>query len=112
MKILTAFVRPEKLNDVTVHLSGIGVTGISVTTIIGRGRQDGYLESYRGIEHQITLIPKVRIEIVLGNDLVEKASSAIIKAAKTGHVGDGLIVISPVEDSIRIRTEERGEDAI
>ena len=112
MKMVTAIVKPFKLDEVREALSGIGVQGITVTEVKGFGRQKGHTELYRGAEYVVDFLPKVKVEIVLPEEQVERAVDAIQKAARTGRIGDGKIFISSVEEVIRIRTGETGQDAI
>ena len=112
MKLVTAIIKPFKLDDVRAALSDIGVSGMTVTEVKGFGRQRGHTELYRGAEYVVDFLPKVKIEIVLGDDMVEKAIDAIRRAAQTGRIGDGKIFVSTVEEAIRIRTGESGIDAI
>ncbi|HIP93054.1 MAG TPA: P-II family nitrogen regulator [Desulfurobacteriaceae bacterium] len=112
MKKVEAIIKPHKLEDVKEALTAIGVSGMSVTEIKGFGKQKGHTELYRGAEYVIDFIPKLKIEVVVPDELVEKVVEAIIKAAKTGKIGDGKIFIIPVEDAIRIRTGERGDSAL
>lgn len=112
MKKIEAIIRPFKLDDVREALSEIGVRGMTLTEIKGYGRQKGHTELYRGSEYKIDFLPKIKLEIIAKDSMVETIVSTIIKAAKTGQVGDGKIFVFPVEDVIRVRTEESGEDAI
>jgi nitrogen regulatory protein P-II 2 len=112
MKLITAIVRPHKLQDVKDALSKIGVTGLTVTDVRGAGKQKGQVERYRGSEYSIDLLAKAKIEIATADDQCEDAIDAIRKTANTGEIGDGKIFISNLEDAIRIRTGERGEDAL
>jgi nitrogen regulatory protein P-II 1 len=112
MKLVTAIIKPFKLDDVRAALSEIGVSGMTVTEVKGFGRQRGHTELYRGAEYVVDFLPKVKIEIVLGDDMVEKAVEAIRRAAQTGRIGDGKIFVSSIEEAIRIRTGESGLDAI
>ena len=112
MKKIEAIIRPFKLDDVREALSEMGVKGMTLTEVKGYGRQKGHTELYRGSEYKIDFLPKVKIEIIAKDSMVERIVSTIIKVAKTGQVGDGKIFIYPVEDIVRIRTEESGEDAI
>ena len=112
MKLVTAIIKPFKLDDVRESLSEIGVQGITVTEVKGFGRQKGHTELYRGAEYVVDFLPKVKIEVVLGDEMLPKALEAIQKAAKTGRIGDGKIFVSTVEEAIRIRTGETGADAI
>jgi nitrogen regulatory protein P-II 1 len=112
MKKIEAIIRPFKLDDVREALSEIGVRGMTLTEVKGYGRQKGHTEIYRGSEYKVDFLPKIRIEIVVNDSMVERIISTIIKIARTGQVGDGKIFISSIEEVIRIRTEESGEDAI
>src|SRR5258708_40326339 len=111
MKMVTAIVKPFKLDEVREALSAIGVQGISVAEVKGCGRQKGHTELYRGAEYGVDFLPKVKIEVVLSDDLVSKALEAIERAARTGRIGDGKIFVSTVDEVVRIRTGERGEPA-
>ena len=112
MKMVMAIVKPFKLDEVREALSAIGVQGITVTEVKGFGRQKGHTELYRGAEYVVDFLPKVKIEVVLEDALVDRAVEAIQNAANTGRIGDGKIFVIPVEEVIRIRTGERGADAI
>jgi nitrogen regulatory protein P-II 2 len=112
MKMVTAIVKPFKLDEVREALSAIGVQGITVTEVKGFGRQKGHTELYRGAEYVVDFLPKVKIEVVLTDEMVPKALEAIERAAKTGRIGDGKIFVTNVEEVIRIRTGERGETAL
>ena len=112
MKKIEAIIRPFKLDDIREALSEIGVKGMTLTEVKGYGRQKGHTETYRGAEYKIDFLPKMKLEIISTDNMVERIVSTIIKAGKTGQVGDGKIFIYPVEDVIRIRTEESGEEAI
>ena len=112
MKKIEAIIKPFKLDDVKDALHEVGVSGITVSEVKGFGRQKGHTELYRGAEYVVDFLPKVKIEVVLGDDMLDKAVEAIQKAAKTGRIGDGKIFISSIEDAIRIRTGETGQDAI
>jgi len=112
MKKVEAIIKPHKLEDVKEALTAVGISGMSVTEIKGFGKQKGHTELYRGAEYVIDFIPKLKIEVVIPDELVEKVVEAIIKAANTGKIGDGKIFIIPVEDAIRIRTGERGDSAL
>ena len=112
MKKIEAIVRPYRLDEVKEALLEIGVRGMTVTEVRGFGRQRGHTELYRGREYQIDFVPKVKIEIVLPTDLVDRAIEAIVKAARTDQVGDGKIFVYSLEDVIRIRTSESGPDAL
>ena len=112
MKLITAVVKPFKLDDVREALSEIGVQGITVTEVKGFGRQKGHTELYRGAEYVVDFLPKVKIEVAVGEDLSDKVIEAITKAANTGKIGDGKIFVTSLEQVIRIRTGETGADAI
>jgi nitrogen regulatory protein P-II 1 len=112
MKKIEAIIKPFKLDDVKDALQDIGLHGITVTEAKGFGRQMGHTELYRGAEYVVDFLPKVKIEIVLDDNLVEHAIETIEQAARTGRIGDGKIFVTPVEDVVRIRTGERGPDAI
>ena len=112
MKLVTAVIKPFKLDEVREALSAIGVQGITVTEVKGFGRQKGHTELYRGAEYVVDFLPKVKIEVVLADEMLDKAVDAIQKAAKTGRIGDGKIFISAIDDAIRIRTGETGASAI
>jgi nitrogen regulatory protein P-II 1 len=112
MKKIEAIIKPFKLDDVKEALTGIGVIGMTVTEVRGFGRQKGHTELYRGSEYTVDFLPKVKIEVVVTENQVEPAIEAIVKAARTGKIGDGKIFVFAVEEAIRIRTGERGEAAI
>ena len=112
MKLVTAIIKPFKLDDVREALSEIGVQGITVTEVKGFGRQKGHTELYRGAEYVVDFLPKVKVEVAIGSDLVDQVIEAISKAANTGKIGDGKIFVSPLEQVIRIRTGETGTDAV
>ena len=112
MKRITAVIKPFKLDEVREALAEVGLTGLTVTEVKGFGRQKGHTELYRGAEYVVDFLPKVKIEVVCTDDVVERAVEAIMAAARTGRIGDGKIFISNVEEVVRIRTGERGEDAI
>src|SRR5258708_2564536 len=112
MKKIEAIIKPFKLEDVKVALTNLGVEGMSVSEVKGFGRQKGHTEIYRGSEYTVDFLPKIKIEIVLADDLVSSAVEAIVKAAKTGKIGDGKVFVSPIENAIRIRTGEIGEQAV
>ena len=112
MKLVTAIIKPFKMDDVRSALSEIGVQGITVTEVKGFGRQRGHTELYRGAEYVVDFLPKVKIELVIEDSMLEQAIEAIKQAAHTGRIGDGKIFILPVEDAIRVRTGETGSDAI
>jgi len=112
MKKIKAIIKPHKLDDVKTKLNELGVTGMTISEVKGFGRQRGHKEIYRGAEYHIDFIPKILMEIVLENDKAEQVVEAISEAARTGSIGDGKIFVSPVEEVIRIRTGERGKEAI
>ncbi len=112
MKKITAMIKPFKLDDVREALSNIGIQGMTITEVKGFGRQKGHTEVYRGAEYSVDFLPKIQIDIVVGEHLIEQVVESIIEAARTGKVGDGKIFITPVEEVIRIRTGETGETAV
>jgi nitrogen regulatory protein P-II 1 len=112
MKKIEAIIKPFKLEDVKEALSGLGVEGMTVSEVKGFGRQKGHTEIYRGSEYTVDFLPKIKVEIVLGDNQVTAAVDAIVKAAKTGKIGDGKVFVSTIENAIRIRTEETGEQAV
>jgi len=112
MKKIEAIIKPFKLEEVKEALSELGIEGMTVTEVKGFGRQKGHTEIYRGSEYTVDFLPKIKIEIVLVDGLVDNATNAIVKAAKTGKIGDGKIFISTVEEAVRIRTEETGDKAV
>jgi nitrogen regulatory protein PII len=112
MKLITAIIKPFKMDDVREALSEIGVTGVTATEVKGFGRQKGHTELYRGAEYVVDFLPKVKLEIAVADDLLEKAVSTIVNSANTGKIGDGKIFVSNLEEIVRIRTGETGEDAI
>jgi len=112
MKLITAVIKPFKLDDVRNALSEIGVQGMTVTEVKGFGRQKGHTELYRGAEYVIDFLPKVKVELVVGDDIVDQCVESITKAAQTGKIGDGKIFITTCDDIIRIRTGETGMDAV
>jgi nitrogen regulatory protein P-II 1 len=112
MKKIEAVIKPFKLDEVREGLSEVGVTGLTVTEVKGFGRQKGHTELYRGAEYVVDFLPKIKIEVIVADDTVEPAVEAIIKAARTGKIGDGKICVMPVEQVVRIRTGESGEAAI
>jgi nitrogen regulatory protein P-II 1 len=112
MKKIEAIIKPFKLEEVKDALSGLGVEGMTVSEVKGFGRQKGHTEIYRGSEYTVDFLPKIKIEIVLADSLAVSAVDAIVKAAKTGKIGDGKIFVSPIENAVRIRTEETGEQAV
>ncbi len=112
MKKIEAIIKPFKLDDVKEALNEIGIQGMTISEVKGYGRQKGHKEIYRGAEYVVDFIPKIKIDIVVESGVVEKVVEAIQKAANTGKIGDGKIFILPVEEAIRVRTGERGDDAI
>ena len=112
MKLVTAVIKPFKLDDVREALSEIGVQGITVTEVKGFGRQKGHTELYRGAEYVVDFLPKVKIDIAVADGVVEQVIETVSKAANTGKIGDGKIFVAPLEQVVRIRTGETGEDAI
>ena len=112
MKLVTAIIKPFKLDEVREALSAIGVQGITVTEVKGFGRQKGHTELYRGAEYVVDFLPKVKVEVILQDGMVEQAIEAIVKAARTGKIGDGKIFVTAVEQVVRIRTGETDEAAV
>jgi nitrogen regulatory protein P-II 2 len=112
MKIVTAIIKPFRLDDVRDALTAIGVHGMTVTEVKGFGRQKGHTEIYRGAEYAVSFIPKLKIEVAVPSDLVSKAVDAITSAARTGEIGDGKIFVSNIDQAVRIRTGERDQEAI
>jgi nitrogen regulatory protein P-II 1 len=112
MKKVEAIIKPFKLDEVKEALSGIGVQGITVSEVKGFGRQKGHTELYRGAEYVVDFLPKVKLDIIVRDDMVPQVVDAIQRSAKTGRIGDGKIFVLPIEDVVRIRTGERGADAI
>ncbi len=112
MKKVEAIIKPFKLDEVKEALSGIGVEGLTVTEVKGFGRQKGHTEIYRGAEYVVDFLPKIKLEIVVTEEAVDKVIEAIVSAANTGKIGDGKIFVLPLEEVIRIRTGERGKDAV
>ena len=112
MKLIIAIIKPFKLHEVKDALSEIGVVGMTVTEVKGFGRQKGHTEIYRGSEYTVDFLPKVKIEVAVTDDVASKAIAAIINSARTGKIGDGKVFVVPIEEVIRIRTDERGESAV
>ena len=112
MKLIIAIIKPFKLEEVKEGLAAAGVEGMTVTEVKGFGRQKGHTEIYRGSEYTVDFLPKVKIEVAVADDTAGKAVDVIVKAAKTGKIGDGKVFVLPLEEVIRIRTEERGETAV
>lgn len=112
LKKLEAIIKPFKLEEVKEALTELGIEGLTVSEVKGFGRQKGHTEIYRGSEYTVDFLPKVKIEVVLKDELASKAIETIVKAAKTGKIGDGKVFVLPIEDAIRIRTEEKGDKAV
>jgi nitrogen regulatory protein P-II 1 len=112
MKKIEAIIRPHKIDEVREALSETGIRGMTLTEVKGVGRQKGHTEVYRGSEYQIDFLPKIKLEVVVPDNVAEAVISTIVKAAKTGNVGDGKIFVLPVEEVVRVRTEEVGEGAL
>jgi len=112
MKLVTAIIKPFKLDDVRSGLTDVGIEGMTVTEVKGYGRQKGHTEIYRGTEYAVNFVPKIKLEIVVNSDELQKTIDAISAAAKTGQIGDGKVFVSPVEHSLRIRTGETDADAL
>ncbi|MDF1831110.1 MAG: P-II family nitrogen regulator [Porticoccaceae bacterium] len=112
MKLITAVIKPFKMDDVRQALADVGVQGITVTEVKGFGRQKGHTELYRGAEYVVDFLPKVKLEIAVDDDMVDNVVDAILKSANTGKIGDGKIFISSLEEIVRIRTGETGSDAV
>ena len=112
MKKVEAIIKPFKLEEVKDALGDIGIEGMTVSEVKGFGRQKGHTEIYRGSEYTVDFLPKIKIELVVADNRVESAVAAIVKSAKTGKIGDGKVFVSAVEDAIRIRTDEKGEQAV
>ena len=112
MKKIEAIIKPFKLEEVKEALAEIGVEGMTVSEVKGFGRQKGHTEIYRGSEYTVDFLPKIKLEMVLADDKVDTATGAIVKGAKTGKIGDGKVFVLPVEEAVRIRTDEKGEEAL
>ncbi|MGB8353571.1 MAG: P-II family nitrogen regulator [Chthoniobacteraceae bacterium] len=112
MKKIEAIIKPFKLEEVKDALADLGIDGMTVSEVKGFGRQKGHTEIYRGSEYTVDYLPKIKIEIVVIDSILDSATAAIVKAAKTGKIGDGKIFVSPVEEAVRIRTDETGEKAV
>ena len=112
MKLVVAIIKPFKLDEVHQALTAIGIAGMTVTEVKGYGRQKGHTEIYRGSEYTVDFLPKVKVEIAVADDMAGKAVDAIVKSAKTGKIGDGKVFVLPLEEVVRIRTDERGEAAV
>jgi nitrogen regulatory protein P-II 1 len=112
MKKIEAIIKPFKLEEVKEALAAVGIQGLTVSEVKGFGRQKGHTEIYRGSEYTVDFLPKIKIEIVLADALVQSATEAIVRSAKTGKIGDGKVFVSNIESAVRIRTEESGEEAL
>jgi nitrogen regulatory protein PII len=112
MQKIEAIIRPERLQDVQDALDALGVSGLTVSEVVGCGRQKGYTEQYRGSRANISLLPKIKVESVVPANIVESAVDAIVGGARTGEIGDGRVFVYPVDQAVRIRTDERGEDTV
>ena len=112
MKLIKAIIKPFKLEDLKDALTAIGIEGMTVSEVKGFGRQKGHSEIYRGSEYTVDFLPKSMVEVAVGDDMVDKVIKTIIEATKTGKIGDGKIFVLPIEDAIRIRTGDRGEEAV
>ena len=112
MKLIIAIIKPFKLEEVKEALASAGIEGMTVTEVKGFGRQKGHTEIYRGSEYTVDFLPKVKIEIVVADEVVAKAVDAVVKTAKTGKIGDGKVFVIPIEEAVRIRTDERGDAAV
>ena len=112
LKLIIATIKPFKLEEVKDALGELGIEGMTVTEVKGFGRQKGHTEIYRGSEYTVDFLPKIKLEMVLGDDKIQEAIGAIVKAAKTGKIGDGKVFVSPVEEAVRIRTGEQGTEAL
>ncbi len=112
MNKIEAIIRPERLQDVQDALDELGVSGLTVSEVVGCGRQKGYTEQYRGSRANISLLPKIKVESVVPSGLVEAAVDAVVRGARTGDIGDGRVFVYPVQEAVRIRTDERGEETV
>ncbi|GAA4661359.1 P-II family nitrogen regulator [Gordonia humi] len=112
MKLITAIVKPFTLEDIKAALEQVGIVGMTVSEVQGYGRQKGHTEVYRGAEYAVDFVPKVRVEVVVDDDLIDQVTETIVDAARTGKIGDGKVWVTPVDTIIRVRTGERGPDAI
>jgi len=112
MKLVTAIVKPFVLDDVKAALEQVGVLGMTISEVQGYGRQKGHTEVYRGAEYSVDFVPKVRVDVVIDDSLADKVVDAVVEAARTGKIGDGKVWVTPVETVVRVRTGERGTDAI
>ncbi len=112
MKKIEAIIKPFKLEEVKDALAELGIEGMTVSEVKGFGRQKGHTEIYRGSEYTVDFLPKIKVEVVLSDSLVESAAAAIVKAARTGKIGDGKVFVAPIEEAVRIRTDETGDRAV
>ena len=112
MKVVVAVVKPFKLDEVKDALADVGITGMTVTEVRGHGRQKGHTEVYRGAEYSVDFVPKVRVEVLVDDTLGDKVVEAVVEAARTGKIGDGKVWVTPVDTVVRVRTGERGTDAL
>jgi nitrogen regulatory protein P-II 1 len=112
MRKIEAIIKPFKLDEVKEALHGVGIQGMTVTEVKGFGRQKGHTELYRGAEYVVDFLPKIKVEVAVSDELADKAVEAIVQAANTGRIGDGKIFVLPIEEAVRIRTGERGPDAV
>ena len=112
MKLIVAIIKPFKLEEVKEALSQLGIQGMTVTEVKGFGRQKGHTEIYRGSEYTVDFLPKVKIEVGVADDIVPKVVDAVVKAAKTGKIGDGKVFVVPIDEAVRIRTDEHGDAAL
>ena len=112
MRLITAIVRPSALDDIKTALEQLGVLGMTLTEVAGYGRQKGHTEVYRGAEYAVDFVPKIKVEVVVGDEVADKAVDAVVHAARTGKIGDGKVWMMPVETVVRVRTGERGGDAL
>ena len=112
MKKIEAIIKPFKLEEVKEALAEVGIEGMTVSEVKGFGRQRGHTEIYRGSEYTVDFLPKIKVEVIVSDDLAEQAVSAIVKSAKTGKIGDGKVFVSKIEEAVRIRTDERGDSAV
>jgi nitrogen regulatory protein P-II 1 len=112
MKLITAVIKPFKLEEVKDALAAVGVEGMTVTEVKGFGRQKGHTEIYRGSEYTVDFLPKVKIEVAVADEIVGLVVAALVKGARTGKIGDGKVFVLPLEEAVRIRTDERGESAL
>ncbi|HUG11873.1 MAG TPA: P-II family nitrogen regulator [Opitutaceae bacterium] len=112
MKLVVAFIKPFKLEEVKEALSNVGITGMTVTEVKGFGRQKGHSETYRGTEYTVDFLPKVRVEVAVTDEMVTPVVDAIVKGGRTGKIGDGKVFVQTLEEVVRIRTEERGDPAV